>query len=56
MVPVEDINELKIVWNLPYLANQINKIHLKYFMELFGHEGDNSILSYLKSQDLATFL
>lgn len=56
MVPLEDVDELKIIWNLPYYGNEINKIHLKYFVELLGYEGRNSILSSLKSQDLATYL
>ena len=56
MFPVEDVNELKMVWNLPYYGNEIGKIHLKYFVELFGYEGKNSILSYLKSEGLANFL
>lgn len=56
MVPVKDVNELKIVWNLPYYGNEINKIHLKYFIDLFGHEGENSILSYLKDKGWATYL
>ena len=56
MVPLEDLDELKIIWNMPYFGGEISKIHYKYFMELFGHEGRNSILSYLKSQDLATYL
>lgn len=47
---------MKIVWNVPYFGNDINRFHLKYFFELFGHEGQNSILSYLKSEGLATFL
>ena len=31
-------------------------MHIKYFFEIFGHEGQNSILSYLKSEGWATFL
>jgi insulysin len=29
---------------------------LDYFSHLFGHEGENSLLSYLKKQDLAMSL
>lgn len=32
VVPVDDVDELKIVWNLPYYGNEFNKVHLKYFM------------------------
>lgn len=41
---------------MPYFANEIGKLNLKYFLELFGHEGENSILSFLKAEGLATFL
>lgn len=41
---------------MPYYADNIRKMHIKYFFEIFGHEGQNSILSYLKSEGWATFL
>lgn len=56
MVPQDDVDMLKIVWNLPYYGNDIRRVHLKYFTELFGYEGQNSILSHLKHEGLATFL
>ena len=31
-------------------------MNIKYFMELFGHEGEGSILSYLKEKGYATGL
>ena len=49
MVPLDDLDELKIVWNMPYMGGEISKIHYKYFVELFGNEGRDSILSFLKS-------
>ena len=56
MVPIEDVNELKITWALPYYGTEVKKLHLKYFTFLLGHEGKNSILSYLKDLGYATFL
>lgn len=55
-VSVREVDELKIVWNVPYYGHDINRYHLRYFFDLFGHEGQNCILSYLKSEGLATFL
>jgi len=31
MVSVEDNNQMKIVWNLPYYGNIVKQIHLSYF-------------------------
>jgi len=53
MVPVANIDELTLFWTLPYPVENANRQPLKYFQYLFGHEGENSILSYLKSQGLA---
>ena len=47
---------LSIVWILPYFGKDIKKQPLSYFSHLFGHEGENSILSYLKSEGLALSL
>lgn len=48
--------EMRIVWSLPYYGDKIAKMNLKYFMELFGHQGPKSIISYLKKEGLATSL
>lgn len=56
LVSQQDVDELKIVWNLPYYGDDIRRMHIKYFFEIFGDEGQNSILSYLKSEGWATFL
>jgi len=56
MVPYDFTNEIKIIWNLPYFGNNINKMNLKYFVDVFGNEGEGSLLSYLKSEGLATNL
>jgi len=62
MVPVNDLDELKITWSLPFYGDDEDddetspNMNIKYYMELFGHEGTNSVLSYLKSQGWATGL
>jgi len=50
--PVSNTQEMKITWYMPYLGYEIRKVHYDYFHELFGHEGQNSILSYLRDNDL----
>jgi insulysin len=40
-------------WFLPYLEKEYKTMPLKYHSHLFGHEGENSLLSYLKALDLA---
>jgi insulysin len=52
-VPVQDDDILTIYWVLPYLEKEFKSQPLNYFSHLFGHEGENSILSYLKSEGLA---
>jgi len=51
-VPYENVDNMKITWYMPYCGHEIRKVHYDYFHELFGHEGPNSILSYLKDNDL----
>lgn len=48
--------ELRICWSLPSYANKIQKMQLKYFVELFGHQGPRSIIAYLKKEGLARSL
>ena len=52
-VPVKDKDILTIFWILPYMQLDIASQPLGYYSFLFGHEGPNSLLSYLKSEDLA---
>lgn len=47
-VPVKDENELIIYWVLPYYEKEFSKGPVNYFSHLLGHEGENSLLSYLK--------
>jgi secreted Zn-dependent insulinase-like peptidase len=35
------------------MSRELNTSPLKYFAHLFGHEGKNSVLSYLKKEGLA---
>ena len=47
-VPVKDTNQLGISWILPNQHKEYNSQPLAYFSHLFGYEGENSLLSYLK--------
>lgn len=31
VVPIQEVNEIKIVWSLPYFGDETEKLHLKYF-------------------------
>lgn len=53
MVPVKDKDELVVYWTLPYYGLEHDTKPLEYFAHLFGHEGENSLLSYLISEGLA---
>lgn len=53
MVPVKDKDELIVYWILPYVGLEHETKPLEYFSHLFGHEGENSLLSYLISEGLA---
>jgi insulysin len=55
-VPVKDQDGLHFYWVLPYSQKDIKAEPLSYFTHLIGHEGENSLLSYLKSEGLATKL
>jgi len=55
-LPVEDKDELWLMWVLPHFGKEHTTQPLDYFSSLIGHEGENSLLSYLKEQDLALSL
>ena len=38
---------------MPYLRQEFKANPLSYFSHLIGHEGENSLLSYLKAEDYA---
>jgi insulysin len=44
---------LVLFWILPYVEKKFESAPLNYFSHLFGHEGENSLLSYLISEGLA---
>jgi insulysin len=52
-VPVQDKDVLSLYWILPYVQKDLKTQPLNYFSHLFGHEGENSLLSYLVSEGLA---
>lgn len=54
--PVKDKDTLEVYWNLPYLQSEYKSAPLGYFSHLIGHEGENSLLSYLKQEDYASEL
>jgi insulysin len=51
--PVLDKDDLTIYWVLPYCEKEYKSQPLQYFSHLFGHEGENSLLSYLKKEGYA---
>ena len=53
LVPVKDVDEIVFMWTLPYCENDYKHNPLSYFSHLYGHEGENSILSWLKNEGLA---
>lgn len=55
-VPVKEEDGLSLFWILPYFGKDIKGAPLSYFSHLLGHEGEHSLLSYLKSEGLATEL
>ena len=52
-VPVKDKDILQFLWILPYTGEEYKTQPLRYHSHLFGHEGPNSLLSYLISEGLA---
>ena len=51
--PNQDTNTLIISWDLPDYLSHYLESPFDYFTHLFGHEGKNSLLSYLKQENLA---
>jgi insulysin len=53
-IPIKDKDVLSIMWpSLPYTQEEYRTQPLKYLSHLFGHEGENSLLSYLMKEGLA---
>lgn len=53
IIPVKDTRTLKLLWSLPEHPDLYLTKPERYLSHLFGHEGKNSILSYLKHYNLA---
>lgn len=56
MVPIKDEHKLQMFWRMPYCQLDHDGGPLGYFSHLIGHEGENSLLSYLKSKNWALSL
>ena len=46
--PIKDKDTLDLYWVMPHLMPEFRSAPLDYFAHLIGHEGENSLLSYLK--------
>jgi len=53
IVPSKDEDYLEIVWNIDYLCPLYRSNPGRYLSHLFGHEGENSLLSLLIDEGLA---
>ena len=53
IIPVKNTKALRLVWALPSLVNSYGCKPDGYLSHLLGHEGKNSLLSYLKHENLA---
>jgi len=51
--PVKDKDTIELYWVLPHMQAEYKAGPLSYFSHLIGHEGENSLLSYLKKEDYA---
>jgi len=52
-VPIKEKDSMTITFVLPSYELELKSKPLNYFSHLFGHEGENSLLSYLISEGLA---
>ena len=50
------MDTLTFTWVLPYTGDLFDSRPLQYHSHLIGHEGENSLLSYLKREELAVGL
>ena len=53
---IKDREMLSVFWVLPHLSHRVETDPMYYLTQLFGHEGKNSLLSYLKKEGLAISL
>lgn len=54
--PVKELRRIGFCWSMPPLFEHYSKAPTYYLSNLIGHEGQGSILSYLKKQGWATGL
>jgi len=52
-IPVKDEDKLILYYHMPYCQKEHQTKPLNYISFLVGHEGENSLLSYLKHEGLA---
>jgi insulysin len=52
-VPIQDEDILRFFWTLPICQDEWKSKPLHIISHLLGHEGENSLLSYLKQRGLA---
>jgi insulysin len=53
MVPIKEVDEIMFMYALPHYEFEYYSQPLNYFSHIFGHEGENSLCSYLKNLGLA---
>ena len=51
--PIKDKDQIEFYWTLPNYRSEYMSNPLSYFSHLIGHEGENSLLSYLKQSGYA---
>mmetsp|Transcript_35440 Transcript_35440/g.99870 ORF Transcript_35440/g.99870 Transcript_35440/m.99870 type:complete len:1027 (-) Transcript_35440:134-3214(-) len=56
IIPVKDLRELRLLFVVPPLRTLYKSQPERYLGHLLGHEGNGSVLSYLKQLDLASGL
>ena len=53
VLPVKNLRDVRIVWPCPATKDLYDFKPHRYLSHLLGHEGKNSLLSYLKEKGLA---
>lgn len=53
MVPVSESHLLQIQWQVDYYQRDYKSKSVEYITHLLGHEGENSLLSFLINENLA---
>lgn len=53
VIPVQDVKHIRFFWSLPPMIEHYKVKPGNYISHLIGHEGKNSLLSFLKAEGLA---